>query len=67
MVIYSTNEDGKIIVLFDSRWQFPELFGYRPEDPEYKLLRKLWEEASEKTIPEEHTTNQETEALLPTG
>ncbi len=45
MTIYDTNDDGEIIIVFDSRWQNPEVFGYKPEDPQYKLLRKLWEEA----------------------
>ncbi len=44
MTIYDTNNDSEIIILFDSRWQNPETLGYKPEDPEYKLLRKLWEE-----------------------
>lgn len=46
MTIYDTNKDGEITILYDSRWEFPEVFGYKPEDPEYKLLRGLWEEAT---------------------
>ena len=53
MTIYDTTKDGEIIITFDSRWQFPELFGYKPEDPQYKLLRGLWEEATENDGPEE--------------
>ena len=59
MTIYDTNKDGEIIVLYDSRWQFPEIFGYKPEDPQYRLLRRLWEKAkggeeSEEEICEEN-------------
>lgn len=53
MTIYDTNKDGEIIILFDSRWQNPEAFGYKPSDPEYMLLRKLWEEATGRKIEEE--------------
>ena len=65
MVIYDTTDDGEVIILFDSRWQFPELLGYKPEDPQYKLLRKLWEEATKEADAEEPTIK-ESEALLPT-
>lgn len=64
MTICDTTEDGEIIILFDSRWQFPELLGYKPEDPQYKLLRKLWEEATKVTDDEEPTIK-ESESLLP--
>jgi len=53
MTIYDTNKDGEITITFDSRWQFPETFGYKPEDPEYKLLRQLWKEATGNDDPEE--------------
>ena len=65
MTIYSEDKDGNIIISFDSRWQFPEVFGYKPEDPQYKLLRRLWEEATGKTISEEETAVEDAEALLP--
>ncbi len=47
MTIYHTNDDGEITITYDSRWQFPELFGYTPKDPEYKLMRQWWKEATE--------------------
>lgn len=65
MTIYSTTENGEITVLFDSRWQFPETFGYKPEDPQYKLLRKLWEETTGETIPKEATVDEVAEAPQP--
>lgn len=46
MTITETNDDGEITILYDSRWQNPTAFGYKPEDPEYRLLRGLWEEAT---------------------
>jgi hypothetical protein len=51
--IYDTDDEGNIIVLFDSRWQFPELLGYSPSDPEYKSLQRMWEEQTGKRIPRE--------------
>jgi len=51
MTIYSTDKDGNIIVVFDSRWRFPELLGYSPEDPQYAMLQKLWEQRTRKKIP----------------
>ncbi|MFC1714616.1 hypothetical protein ACFL6S_13195 [Candidatus Poribacteria bacterium] len=65
ITIYSTIDDGEIIIIYDSRWQYPELLGYKPEDPQYKLLRKLWEEATEETIPDETTVDEVAEALQP--
>ena len=65
MTIIHTTDDGEIIILFDSRWQFPELLGYKPEDPQYKLLRKLWEEVTGETIPEGETEDAKTEVLSP--
>jgi hypothetical protein len=53
MTIYDTNKDGEITIVFDTRWQFPETFGYKPEDREYKLLRGLWEEATDRNCTEE--------------
>ena len=66
MTIYSEDSDGNIIVTFDSRWQFPELLGYKPTDPEYAELQKLWEEATGETITEKVTANVATEVPLPT-
>jgi hypothetical protein len=50
MQIYSTDENGEITVVFDSRWKFPELLGYKPEDPMYKVLQGLWEQTTGKKI-----------------
>jgi hypothetical protein len=52
-VVYDTDEDGNIAVVFDSRWRFPELLGYSPEDSQYKALQRLWEDATGKTIEED--------------
>ena len=51
--IYDTDEEGNIIVVFDSRWRFPELLGYSPDDPQYEALQRIWESATGKKIPEE--------------
>ena len=51
--IYDTDDDGNIIVVFDSRWQFPEILGFRPDDPEYACLQRMWEERTGKRIPRE--------------
>jgi len=45
MQIISIPEEGDGETIYDSRWQFPELLGYKPEHPQYGFLRKLWEEA----------------------
>ena len=50
MTIYSADGDGNVIVVFDSRWRFPELLGYSPGDPQYAELQKLWEERTGKKI-----------------
>jgi len=65
MTIYSEDSEGNVIVTFDSRWQFPEVFGYKPEDPQYKLLQKLWEETNAETIPEEATVDKVAEVPQP--
>ena len=50
--VYDADDDGNIIVVFDSRWRFPELLGYSPDDPEYKALQRMWEKATGKKIPQ---------------
>ena len=50
MTIYDTDSEGNLIVLFDSRWRYPETLGYQPTDPEYVELQKLWEQATGETI-----------------
>ena len=64
MTIYSEDSNGNIIVTFDSRWRFPELLGYKPTDPEYAELQKLWEQATGETISEEGKTVIATETTL---
>ena len=51
--VYDTEEDGNIIVVFDTRWRFPETLGYSPDDPEYKQLQSMWETSTGKRIPRE--------------
>ncbi len=51
MTIYSADEKGNIIVVFDSRWRYPELLGYSPDDPQYAALQELWEQITGKKIP----------------
>jgi len=65
MTIYGTYEDGEIIITFDSRWQNPETLGYKPEDPEYKLLRRLWEEATGETASDKDMADEKTSVLQP--
>jgi len=50
MQIYGTDEDDNIIVIFDSRWKYPELLGYKPGDPMYKVLQELWERCTGEKI-----------------
>ena len=50
--IYDTDDDGNIIVVFDSRWRFPELLGYSPDDPEYKAIQRMWEKATGRRVDE---------------
>jgi len=58
MQIYGTDENGEITVVFDSRWKYPELLGYKPCDPEYSILQSLWERATgekiSKDVPNNH-------------
>jgi len=66
VTIYKTNEDGEITIIFDSRWEHPETLGYKPEDPEYKMLRKLWEEATKESDSEVEASNENAEVLVQT-
>jgi len=66
VTIYDEDESGNIIVVFDSRWRHPETLGYKPTDPEYAELQKLWERATGETIPEKETDSVVTEVLIPT-
>ncbi len=66
LIICNTNDDGEITIILDSRWQFPETFGYKPDDPEYAELQKLWGEATGETIPDKTTPDSATEVLNPT-
>ena len=42
MQIIETDEDGMIVIIFDSRWKNPETLGFKPDSPQYKCLRELW-------------------------
>ena len=66
MTIYDEDEAGNIVVTFDSRWRHPETLGYKPTDPEYAELQKLWEQATGEAIPEKETGGMVTEALTKT-
>ena len=48
MQIYDTDKDDNIIIIYDSRWQDPEVLGYEKGTKEYEGLRKLWENLNEK-------------------
>lgn len=58
MTIYDTDEQGNIIVIYDSRWRYPETLGYKPSDPEYSMLQKLWEKTTGRKISDEETDTQ---------
>ena len=66
MTIYDLDESGNIIVVFDSRWRHPETLGYKPTDPEYAELQRLWEKATGDTISEKATVDSATEVPYPT-
>ena len=53
MTVYDTDDEGNIIVIYDSRWRYPETLGYKPTDPEYAMLQGLWEKATGRKIPKE--------------
>ena len=63
VTIYSEDKDGNIIITFDSRWQYPELLGYKPDDPEYKLLRSLWKQAMREDVLDKETADEPVSAL----
>ncbi len=67
MTIYDGDLSGNIVVLFDSRWKHPRLFGYKPEDTQYKLLQKLWEQATGEAITDKATPDSATEVLYLTN
>ena len=50
MTIYDEDEEGNIIITFDSRWKHPETLGYRPSDPEYDMLQRMWEKSTGKSV-----------------
>jgi len=41
MQLIGSDEDGNPVILYDSRWQYPDLLGYSPSDPMYHALREL--------------------------
>lgn len=53
MTIYDYDENGEMFIEYDSRWRFPQLLGFHPEEPIYQELQEMWEEYTGKTIPEE--------------
>ncbi len=57
MQIYSTDSDDNITVIYDSRWRYPELLGYKPGDPEYAMLQSLWERCTGKKINKDVPNN----------
>lgn len=61
MTIYSTDENGNMIVIFDSRWRYPELLGYSPDDPQYSMLQRLWEQATGKKVPKDKPESNDSE------
>ena len=50
VTIYSLDENGDRIVVYDSRWRFPELLGYEKDTKEYRALQERWEIATGKRI-----------------
>ena len=65
MTIYDEDQSGNIIVVYDSRWRYPDTLGYKPTDPEYAELQRLWEKATGDTIPEKATVDSVAEVLYP--
>lgn len=53
MTIYSIDNEGNIIIIFDSRWRFPELLGYSPDDLQYGMLQRMWEQATGGKTPKD--------------
>ena len=50
--VYDTDEHGNVTVIFESKWRFPELLGYSPDDPQYAVLQRMWEKATGRKIEE---------------
>ena len=65
--VYDTDENGNIIVVFDSRWRFPETLGFSPDDPEYKQLQRMWENATEENVGSPTANMKEENANARTG
>ena len=54
VTIYDCDRDGKVIVIYDSRWRYPEMLGYEKDTREYRAMQEMWENATGKRIsPEE--------------
>ena len=51
--VYDRDGDGKMTVTFDTRWRFPELLGYSPDDPQYAALQRMWEKATGRKIADD--------------
>ena len=50
MQITGEEEDGRIIIYYDSRWMYPELLGYAATDIQYRMLQELWEKITGKKV-----------------
>ena len=51
MTLYGRDEEGRTIIIFGSRWRFPELVGFSPGEPIYRELQRMWEEYTGRRIP----------------
>ncbi|MFC1713568.1 hypothetical protein ACFL6S_07870 [Candidatus Poribacteria bacterium] len=65
MTVYDEDREGNIIVVYDSRWKYSETLGYKPTDPEYAELQRLWKKATGDTISEKATVDSATEVPYP--
>lgn len=50
MQLISSNDDGDPIILYDSRWRDPSVLGYKPDDPQYRMLQELYEAITGKNV-----------------
>lgn len=50
--LYGRDGDGNYTIEFDSRWRYPRLLGFKPEESAYTELQQMWEQATGRTIPD---------------
>ena len=50
VTVYDQDKAGNMIVVYDSRWRFPELLGYEKDTKEYRALQERWETATGERI-----------------